>query len=41
MLYIAHGLYLKIGPFQIWDLSMPSERAPSNLKIIEFRPSEL
>ncbi len=43
-----HGIFLKIGnygPFQIWDLSIPSERAPSKLsenqKIVEFGPSEL
>ncbi len=45
---IAHGLFAKIGnygPLQIWDLSIPSERAPSKLsenhKIVEFGPSEL
>ena len=45
---IAHGIFMKIGnydPFQIWDMSIPSERAPSKLsenqKIVEFGPIEL
>ncbi len=47
-LAIAHGLFPNIGnygPLQNWDLSIPSERAPSKLsenhKIIEFGPPEL
>ncbi len=45
---ITHGIFPKIGNyvlFQIWDLSIPSERAPSKLsennKIVEFGPLEL
>ena len=45
---MGYGIFPKMGnygPFQIWDLSIPSDRAPSKLsenhKIIEFGPSEL
>ncbi len=43
--FLAHGEIRNNVPFQIWDLSIPSEWAPSKLsenqKIVEFGPRTL